>query len=212
MYLKPYLGPTLAALFLCAASPVLAQVVPAATQGNIPLSVGGGISAFNPDDGKGHILGGTLWIDYTLPHMPHNLHGIGIEAEGRDLNYGRSGSLLPGVRQDVALGGVIYSCPRYRDFRPYGKFLMGYGNADEETTVVTPPAHWTDSRTVTSMGGGMDYRVLEHLWVRVDYEYQSWPDFFKHPPRGIPPVVPPAQRLKPQGFTVGVMYHFSHRH
>jgi hypothetical protein len=114
MDLKPYLGPTLAALFICAASPVLAQVVPAATQGNIPLSVGGGISAFNPDDGHGHILGGTLWIDYTLPHMPHNLQGIGIEAEGRDLNYGRSGSLLPGVRQDVALGGVIYSWPRLR--------------------------------------------------------------------------------------------------
>jgi opacity protein-like surface antigen len=207
MDLKPCLGPTLAALFLCAASPVLSQAVPAATQGNIPLSVGGGISAYNPDIYQGHMLGGTLWIDYTLRHMPHTLQGLGIEAEARDLNYFRSGDIPSGVREDVALGGVIYSWPRYRDFRPYGKFLMGYGNADEETINYIPVTHWTDSRTVTSMGGGMDYRVLEHLWVRVDYEYESWPDFFKHPNN-----IPPAQRLKPQGFTVGAMYHFSHRH
>jgi opacity protein-like surface antigen len=109
------------------------------------------------------------------------------------------------VREDTALGGVIYSWPRYRDFRPYGKFQMGYGNADEEN--VQYHVKWTDSRTVTSMGGGMDYRVLEHVWVRVDYEYQLWPDFFKHPNN-----IPPAGRLKPQGFTVGAMYHFSHRH
>lgn len=207
MDLKPYLGPTLAALFMCAASPVFAQAVPAASQGNIPLSVGAGISAFNPGIYQGHMLGGTLWIDYTLPHMPHILQGIGLEAEARDLNYFRSGNLPSGVREDTALGGVIYSLPRYRDFRPYGKFMMGYGNADEETINYIPVTHWTDSRTVTSFGGGLDYRVHGHIWLRVDYEYQSWPTFFKHPNN-----IPPAQRLKAQGFTVGAMYHFSHRH
>lgn len=211
MYLKPYLEPTLAALFLCAASPVLAQVVPAATEGNFPLSVGAGISAYNPDIYNGHInghmLGGTLWIDYKLPHMPNILQGIGLEAEGRDLNYFRSGDIPSGVREDTAVGGVIYSLPRYRDFRPYGKFMMGYGNADEETVNHNPTLHWTDSRTITSFGGGVDYRVLEHVWVRVDYEYQSWPDFFKRYPTD-----KNGPRLKPQGFTFGVMYHFSHRH
>jgi len=205
MDLKPYLGPNLAALFICAASPVLAQAVPAATQGNFPLSVGAGISAFNPGIDQGHLLGGTMWIDYTLPHMPHILQGIGLEAEGRDLNYFRSGSLPSGVREDTALGGVIYSLPRYRDFRPYAKFMMGYGNADEEN--VQYHVKWTDSRTVTSMGGGLDYRVHGHIWVRVDYEYQSWPDFFKRYPAD-----KDGPRLKPQGFTVGAMYHFSHRH
>jgi hypothetical protein len=209
MDLKPYLGPTLAALFVCAASSLLAQSAPAATQGNIPLSVGVGLSGYNPYIYHGHMLGGTLWIDYTLPHMPHILQGIGLEAEARDLNYFRSGDLPAGVREDTAEGGVIYSWPRYRYFRPYAKFMAGYGNADEETINYTPVTHWTDSRTITVMGGGFEYRVFRSVWVRADYEYQIWPDFFKY---GINAkgVIPPAGLLDPQGFTVGAMYHFSH--
>jgi hypothetical protein len=176
------------------------------------LAIGAGFSGFNPDDGHGHILGGTLWIDYTFPRMPHYLNGIGLEAEGRDLNYGRSATLVPALRQDIAAGGVIYSWPRYRNFRPYGKFLMGYGNADEEDTKITPPGFWTDSRTITCMGGGLELRAYRAIWLRADYEYQIWPDFYKHPAYGIPPVAAPAGLLNPQGFTVGAMYHFNHPH
>jgi opacity protein-like surface antigen len=211
MDLKPYLGPTLAALIVCSASSVLAQTAPAAMQGNIPLSIGAGISGYNPNDGHGHLLGGTLWIDYTLPHMPHILQGIGLEAEARDLNYGRSTTEPADLREDTAAGGVIYSWPRYRYFRPYAKVMAGYGNADEET-LAAPFVRWHDSRTITSGGGGIEYRVYRSIWVRVDYEYQSWPDFYKHPSYGVPPVYPPAGRLNPQGFTVGAMYHFSHPH
>jgi hypothetical protein len=50
-------------------------------------------------------------------------------------------------------------------------------------------------------GGGVEYRIMPRLWVRADYEYQSWPDFFKS--------TVPAGRLNPQGFTVGAIYHFS---
>ena len=212
MDLKPYLGPALAALFVLAASSLPAQTAPAARQLNIPLAVGAGLSGYNPDDGHGHLLGGTLWIDYALPHMPHNLHGIGLEIEARDLNYGRSATEPANLREDVALGGVIYSWPRYRHFRPYAKLMMGYGNTDEESTLTTPATIYHDSRTFTSGGGGLDYRVYRSIWVRVDYEYQSWPDFYKHPSYGTPPVYPPAGRLNPQGFTVGAMYHFSHPH
>jgi opacity protein-like surface antigen len=142
--------------------------------------------------------------------MPHILQGIGLEAEARDLNYGRSGAITPGEREDTAEGGVIYSWPRYRYFRPYAKFMMGYGNADEQNIPFNE--HWTDSRTITIMGGGVDYRVHGHIWVRADYEYQSWPDFFKFAPVGVPPVIPPAGKLNPQGFTIGAMYHFNHPH
>jgi opacity protein-like surface antigen len=207
MGLKPYLGPTLAALLVCTAVTTYSQTVHDATQGKYPLAVGAGFSGYNPDYGHGHLLGGTLWIDYTLPHMPHLLKGIGLEAEAHDLNYGRSTlppaqSLQPAdLREDVALGGVIYSWPRYRNFRPYGKFMMGYGNTDEET-LVTPFVRWHDSRTVTVMGGGVDYRVFRNIWVRADYEYQFWPDFYKN--------TTPAGVLNPQGFTLGAMYHFGY--
>jgi opacity protein-like surface antigen len=207
---KPYLGSVLAALLVCATSPLVAQTVHAATglRVHTGFSVGAGISDYNnPDFGHGHLLGGTLWIDYTLPHMPHLLQGIGLEAKGLDLNYGRSATLPANLREDVASGGVIYSLPRYRNFRPFAKLMLGYGNVDEENSNSTPPVRWHDSRTVTSGGGGFDYRVYRSVWMRVDYEYQSWPDFFKHPGG-----VPPAGKLNPQGFTVGAIYHFNHPH
>jgi opacity protein-like surface antigen len=208
MDLKPYLGPALlAALIVCAASSLLAQSAPAATQGNIPLSVGVGLSGYNQDINRGHLLGGTVWIDYTLPYMPHILHGIGMEAEARDLNYARSASIPPGVREDVVLGGVSYSWPRYRRLRPYAKFMMGYGNADGENTTTTPVTHYHDSRTITSTGGGINYRVFRNIWARVDYEYQFWPNYWKRYPTD-----QHGANLTPTGFTVGAMYHFNHRH
>jgi len=210
MDLKPYLGPTLAALFVCSASSVLAQTEPAATKDYLPLSIGAGISAYNPDDGHGHLLGGTLWIDYTFKYVPHFLHGIGLEAEARDLNYARSATLPPALREDTASGGLIYSWPRYRNFRPYAKAMLGYGNTDYGDNPHV--ANNRESRTITSGGGGLDYRVSRNIWLRVDYEYQSWPDFYKHRSIGFPPFYPPAGRLNPQGFTVGAIYHFTHIH
>jgi len=209
MGLKTYLGPTLAALLVCATVSVFAQTVPAATRNKVPLAVGAGVSGYNADLGAGDLFGGTLWIDYTLPHMPHLLNGLGLEVEGRDLNYGRSPSAWTNLRMDVASGGVIYSWPRYRNFRPYAKVLFGYGNTDYAHTTLP---YNRQSRNFTSGGGGVDYRVSRNIWLRVDYEYQSWPDFFKHPGIGVPPVYPPAGRLNPQGFTVGAIYHFSHPH
>ncbi|MGD0294451.1 MAG: outer membrane beta-barrel protein [Terracidiphilus sp.] len=198
MGLKTYLGPTLAALLVCATVSVFAQTVPAATRNKVPLAVGAGVSGYNADLGAGDLFGGTLWIDYTLPHMPHLLNGLGLEVEGRDLNYGRSPSAWTNLRMDVASGGVIYSWPRYRNFRPYGKYLMGFGNIDYGAPVYPTQA----TRTVTSMGGGVDYRVFRNIWARADYEFQSWPDFWKLNGAAH------GASLTPEGFTVGAMYHF----
>jgi opacity protein-like surface antigen len=161
------------------------------------LAVGAGISGYNTD-WQGDLLGGTLWIDYTLPLVPHLLHGIGLEAEARDLNYDRSSIAATNLRMDVASGGAIYTLPRYAKFRPYGKFIMGFGNID-----YAAPAHpYHETRTVTSMGGGVDYRVFRKVWARVDYEYQFWPDFFKLNGAAH------GASLTPEGFTVGALYHF----
>ena len=81
MRLKPYIGLTLALFFVGAAHLTFSQTAPAATETRVPLAIGAGLSGFNPDFGHGHLVGGTLWIDYTLTRVPSLLQGIGIEAE-----------------------------------------------------------------------------------------------------------------------------------
>jgi len=201
MGLKPLISLTLATLLVCAATSALAQTEPAATKNHIPLAVGAGFSGFNTDLGEGDLYGGTLWIDYTLPRVPSLLRGIGLEAEARDLNYMRAPGVPANLRMDVASGGVIYALPRYVKFRPYGKYQMGYGNIDEGAVHST--ARWHDSRTVSSIGGGVDYRIFRSVWLRADYEYQIWPDFWKTSPTS-----PHGPSYTPEGFTVGAMYHF----
>ena len=203
MRLKLYVGLAFALLFVSTTYSVHAQTVPAAIGPKEfpPLAIGVGFSGYNPDDGHGHLLGGTLWIDYIPNRVPHLLRGLGIEAEARDLSLDRSATEAVNLRIDYVGGGLIYSWPRFRRYRPYAKCFMGYGNADQRYDPIANH-YYHDSRTVTSFGGGLDYRAFKNVWVRGDYEYQSWPDFFKHsnpPPNG---------RLNPQGFTVGAMYHF----
>ena len=197
MGMKPYLGPTLAVLFACAAYSAPAQTAPAATKNNFPLSVGGGISGYNPDWGHGHMLGGTVWVDYTLPRVPSFLQGIGLELEARDLNFGRTETVPPLLVEEAAGGGVTYTWRHYRNFHPYGKFLGEYGGL---TCNKSGPQYHHDTRTVVIGGGGLEYRALHNIWVRADFEYQFWPDLFG------------GKTLDPKGFTVGAMYHFGRFH
>lgn len=202
MHLKPFFKLIMGALFVGSAYLSFAQVVPSASENRLPLAVGAGLSSFNPDWAHGRMLGGTLWADYTPNWVPQRLHGIGLEVEARDLNYHRSPSQPANLREDIASGGVIYSWRHFHNFRPYGKFLMGFGNTDYEGKTLV---RGHDSRTITSLGGGAEFRVFRHVWVRADYEYQSWPDFFKH-------TAAPSGRLNPQGFTLGAMYNFNRPH
>jgi opacity protein-like surface antigen len=198
MLFEPKNGLTLALLFVCASCPALGQSVEAANEAGLPLAVGGGFSGYNPDFGHGHLLGIALWADYTPSKVPQVLSGIGIEAEVRDLSYGRSSNEPGNLREDLGSGGVIYSWRHFRNFRPYGKILMGFGNTDFETAA---KVRFHQTRTVTSLGGGLEFRAFRNIWARADYEYQFWPDFFKN--------TTSAGKLNPQGFTVGAMYHFS---
>jgi len=198
MRLKPFVGLALAVLFTCVPYLAVAQTAPAAMERHLPLAAGGGISAYNPDWAHGHLLGETLWVDYYPTRMPWFLHGLGVEAEARDLSLGRSSSQPSNLREDVAGGGLIYSWRHFRNFRPYGKLLGAYGNTEYKVTL--GPYH--ETRTVTIMGGGVEYRVYRGIWARGDYEYQFWPDFFKG--------TTPAGKLNPQGITAGVSYHFGH--
>jgi len=187
----------LAALLIAAACPVFAQVVPAATEGGLPLSVGVGFSGYNPDIKSGIMYGGTLWIDYQPVQVPRFLDGIGLEVEARDISLDHSKFQPPNLREDFAGGGVSYTWRHFRNIRPYAKVIWGYGNADYELKNLMPHH---DSRTVTSPGGGVEFRAFRRVWARADYEFQIWPDFFQS--NGM------AGFLDPQGITVGASYHF----
>lgn len=204
---KLFVELTLALLFVSVACSAHAQTVPAAIgpKAFSPLAIGVGFSGYNPDDGHGHLLGGTLWIDYIPNRVPPILRGLGIEAEARDLSLGRTATEAVNLRIDYAGGGLIYSWPRFRRYRPYAKTFVGFGNADQRYDPITNH-YFHDSRTLTCFGGGLDYRAFKSVWVRGDYEYQTWPTMFLYQPLTNNVVV---GRLKPQGFTLGAMYHFS---
>jgi opacity protein-like surface antigen len=191
----------IALLFAYAASPVLAQAVPAATQESLPFAIGAGFSAYNPYFGHGHLLGGTLWIDYAPHWVTSHLRGLSLEVEARDLNYGRS-SQSPNLREDTAEGGLIYSWPRFRNIRPYGKISAGYGNRDAESPTLV---RYHDSRNIWATGGGLEFKVSQRVWVRADYEYQLWPNMVFALVRDVPT---PIASTHPQGLTVGALYHF----
>ncbi|MGA3262740.1 MAG: outer membrane beta-barrel protein [Terracidiphilus sp.] len=189
---------SLAALFITAAFPLFSQVVPAATQSSLPLSVGGGFSDFTSHYYKtfsGRLEGPTLWIDWNFYDAPKYLRGLGVEVEARDLNYGRTGTDAK-LREDTAEGGAIYTWRHYRRTHFYGKFLIGYGSIDFN---VNDPHYSHDSRNFYSPGAGVEIHAWRNIWVRGDYEYQFWTHF------GL-------GTLEPHGFTVGALYNFRHIH
>jgi len=184
----------LAALLIAAPS-AFSQVVPAATQGGFPLVVGGGVADYYTD-WNGRIVGPTVWVDWNFYHVPTILHGIGIEVEGRDLNYDRVTSTFR-MRQDSAGGGLIYTWRHFRNFHPYMKFLLEQGSIDFN---IHDPHYDHDTRAVYAPGGGVEYRLVGNVWARGDYEYQFWPNLFH------------GHALNPRGFTIGAEYDFMRRH
>jgi hypothetical protein len=183
---------TLAALFACAALQVSAQTSPAALGNISPWAVGGGLSSYDPNWADGRMMGVAAWVDYTPHYMPSILHGLGLEAEARDLTFGRADRIPKHLQEKTIGGGLIYTWSHYRNFHPYGKVLESFGGI---TWDVAPVPYRHDTRTVTSAGGGFEVHAYRKVWVRADYEYQFWPHFMN-------------QTLDPSGFTLGATYHF----
>jgi hypothetical protein len=187
-------------LIVSAAIPMLSQVVPHATgRVDFPFRVGVGYSNYGSDWHYGPaITGGRLggpavWIDFDIPKLPPSWSGFQLEAEGRDLNYNRTGN-DPTLRQYTVAGGVNYAWRYDPAFHPYVKFLAGVGNINFHSK---EPYYRKDSRTFYAPAGGIDVRVHGRFWARGNYEYQFWPDFYNY------------HALTPHGFTIGVFYDFS---
>jgi opacity protein-like surface antigen len=182
-----------AVLLIATAHPAVSQAAPDATHNRFPfrLAVGVGVSDFY-SDWSGRLDGATVWADVNFYRGPEFLRELGLEVEGRDLNYGRTGEVA-NLRQDTAEGGPIFTLRHFRKLQPYGKCLFGFGSIDFQHH--TPP-YSHDTRTLIIPGGGVEYRTWRTIWVRGDYEYQFWTNFVNH------------HALNPNGFTVGVEMHF----
>ena len=199
MRLQSNLKVILAVFFMSASLTAVAQSAPSATKGGWPLAAGGGVSVMNPDYGHGSMVGITVWGDYVPQWVPRWLYGIGLDAEGRDLNYHRS-STQANLREDSIGGGPIYFWMHYQRFHPFIKALAEYGNFEYEPY---PGIRSHNTRTLAVFGGGIEYQVHGNIWARGDYEYQYWPSAIY--------TYTPAASAEPQGFTVGVLYHLSGR-
>ena len=191
----------LAALFFIAVLPGFSQVVPAAYEGGLPFAVGGGVPYWDVDWGHGYKLGTTLWVDYFPPVLPRVLNGVGVEVEAHAVHWNRAG-ITTNFRQVTAGGGVIYTWRHFHNFQPYFKFEMGLGRDDFNN--LDPPGtkpYQHNVLTYMAPGGGLEYQVYRHLWVRADYEYQRWG-----------PLPPKNGNPAPNGATIGAMYDFRHHH
>ena len=190
MHLKLTFRLILTALLVTAVLPIHSQTSPAATQGGVPIVVGVGFSDYSLDWGPGQRMEGiSAWADWFPNRLPAVLNGLGIEAEGRDIDIGRPAGIVR-MRQDTGMGGVIYTWNRFRNFRPYTRFLAGVGSID------FPPSgtYSHDTFSVFSPGGGVEYHAWRHIWIRGDYEYQFWHQVFG------------PHDLTPTGFTIGASY------
>jgi hypothetical protein len=204
----------LALLVAAAAMPIAGQVAPSAEEGGLPLAAGGGFSRFNVDcapfayGSTCYMNGVTVWVDWHLTRLPGPglLRGLGLELEGRDINYGLPASFSnaalgdkgTNLRQDTGLGGVVYTWRHFHKVHPYGKVLAGLGGLDFPPLPASPPTYRHDNRTITAFGGGADIRVWSRIWVRADGEYQLWPNLFGA-----------ANPLTPYGITLGAVYDFN---
>ena len=158
-----------------------------------PLVVGLGGADYAIDWGPGTKMQGiTVWADYYPWGMGPKVHGLGIEAEGRDLNFNRPSGISK-MRQDTGMAGVIYSYPGWPDLRPYAKVLFGIGSIDFPPIV---PNYTHDTFLVTAPAGGLDVRIWKHVWLRGDYEYQFWHHTFG------------TSDLTPMGASFGFLYDF----
>jgi hypothetical protein len=148
-----------------------AQVVPAATKDTFSVSAGGLGSLFQPDyAGEG--------IAQT---SSNRLYGIGaygdvrfsrwvqIEGEARWLFFNENYPCGPTSTcqngENTYLIGPRIPILYFHGLAPYGKLLVGVGNA----------SFLSGNTFVLTYGGGVDYRLSSRFTLRAfDFEYQQW--------------------------------------
>lgn len=171
------------------AAPILAcgQTVYDAQRSPVSFSTGASFSYFNGDYGGYRPMGLTAHVDFSPLLWDH----LGAEAEGRWLTLNSSA----GFREYNYLIGPVYqfSLTNHKTVHPYLKALVGQGDIDF-------PHHLAYGRYfVVAPGGGVDLSLTRRWRIRVDYEYQIWPDA-----PGIPGL--PSGTMNPNGVSLGFSY------
>jgi len=177
---------TLIATALLGTSVILhAQAKPTATRA-ASLQVGAGFSNANTDYVPNRVNGTTIYADLDF------YHHLGIEGEFRFLKDGNTN-----IYEKTYEIGPRYSRTYHKRFSPYVKALYGRGvfNYTYRKQTTANLAY-----NLFAFGGGLDYKVLSHLNVRGEYEYQRWLGFSEplSTPKGLTPSI----------ITIGAAYHF----
>lgn len=150
-------------VFVAAALPARAQVLPSATGSSAKLAAGAIVSAGQPD-----YAGGT-----TASSSPYRLYGAGayvdyrmrrwvqLEGEARWLNWNQ----YLNINESTYSVGLREPIVTFHRLTPYGKALVGIASGD----------FLTGHAAVYTMGGGVDYRLNKRFTLRAfDFEYQQW--------------------------------------
>jgi Outer membrane protein beta-barrel domain len=155
-----------------------AQSEPTATRLG-DLKIGGGFSTANSDYG-GRYNGGAAYVDFDF--LPH----IGVAGE---FHFVKDPSDL--YEKTYEVGGRYFRT--YRKFVPYAKVMYGRGVFN------FPPLgdgfRANIAYNLVAAGLGTDYKVKPWLYVRADWEYQTWFGF-------------QSSSLSPSVLTIGAAYRF----
>ena len=195
----------LAALIFLSILPVAAQVAPTVKISGLPLGVGVGLTDYDTDyyrpflpSWSGREIGASAWVDYSL------FRGLGVEAKG---TYISSGGPTPVAGYDyinkdlneaTLKGGLIYKYHRqFLKLRPFVTGEAGVAKINFPSTNY----YTNDNYTLYSLGGGVEYRAWNTIFVRANYDWEDWLNFRQG-------------KLNPNGFTIGATYYLRgiHRH
>ena len=174
------------------------QEVPSATERVLTVRVGGLASAFQPDYAGDPQVGAQTG--------PQRLYGVGAYVDARftrwiqpevEMRWGRFNEYQSGL-QNQPIDENTYSIGdrvpiiTFHKFTPYGKVLVGLGNAS-----------WLNGTAfVLTYGGGVDYRLNRKFTIRcADFEYQQWPVTSVDPLGGTTSFT-----IRPYGLNAGLSY------
>jgi hypothetical protein len=151
-------------LAACIGDPGLAsaQSMPSAFNNGITISAGSTVSGYYLGYGARKIAGPSSFVDIDTRHH------LGIEGEAHWLLFPQT----QGVHDTTWLVGARYSALSVdRRIYPYVKGMIGF------TQFNFPYSYAKGDYVVAAPGGGFDYRLTYRVRLRVDGEYQFWPQF-----------------------------------